>query len=416
MRKLLENKHVLEALQYIKEDNARTFQELLEMCQIPAPSYQEREKAEYVMRKFMEIGLEDVHMDEVHNVFGVVKGAGDGPALMLAAHTDTVFPMDTDLTVKQEGTRYICPGINDDTRAIAELFTIARSMLVSHIQGNGDIIFCANVCEEGLGDLRGVKYIFGKPNVLDGFVTIDNLVTAGIIYTATGSQRFRVRFHGAGGHSFSDFGIPNPIHAMGRAISRIADFQIPKLPKTTFNVGVVKGGTSVNTISAEAEMLVDIRSDSKKELERLVDEMRQAVRLAVESENQRWNSEKIITADIELTGVRPAGQQEKGCTIVRAAWDAAEVLGLNPELRAESSTDANIPIALGIPAIAVGRGGEEGGIHTIHEWHDPTNAYLGAQKNLLVILALSGYGKFRKYQLPKLKKEQRCCWTGRNRN
>lgn len=412
MKKLLEDNHILAALEYIKKDNERTFQELLEMCQIPAPSYHELEKAEYVMSKFIEIGLEDVHMDEVHNVFGVIKGAGDGPALMLAAHTDTVFPMDTDLMVKQEGTRYTCPGINDDTRAIAELFTIARAMLASHIQGNGDIIFCANVCEEGLGDLRGVKHIFGKPNALDGFVTIDNLVTAGIIYTATGSQRFQVRFHGSGGHSFSDFGIPNPIHAMGRAISRIADLQIPKLPKTTFNVGVIKGGTSVNTISAEAEMLVDIRSDSKEELERLAQEMKQAIRLAVESENQRWDSEKIITADIELLGVRPAGQQGKDCMIVRAAWDAAEALGLNPELRAESSTDANIPIALGIPAIAVGRGGEEGGIHTIHEWHDPTNAYLGAQKNFLVILALSGYDKFRKYQLPKLKKEQRCCWMG----
>lgn len=412
MRKLLEDKHVLEALQYIKDDNARTFQELLAMCQIPAPSYQEKKKAEYVMRKFMEIGLEDVYMDEVYNVFGSIKGEGNGPALMLAGHTDTVFPMDTDLTIKQEGTRYTCPGINDDTRAIAELFTIARSMLASHIRGNGDIIFCANVCEEGLGDLRGVKHIFGKPNVLDGFVTIDNFVTAGIIYTATGSQRFQVKFHGAGGHSFSDFGIPNPIHAMGRAISRIADFQIPKLPKTTFNIGVVKGGTSVNTISAEAEMLVDIRSDSKEELERLVNEMKRAVRLAVELENQRWNSEKIISADIELIGVRPAGQQKKDCTIVRAAWDAAEVLGLNPELRAESSTDANIPIALGIPAIAVGRGGEEGGIHTIHEWHDPTNAYVGAQKNLLLILALSGFRQFRKYQLPKLKEGQRCCWPG----
>lgn len=411
MKRLLENKYIADAIQYIKDDNERTFQELLEMCQIPAPSYQEKVKAEYVMRKFIEIGLEDVHMDEVNNVSGTIKGTGNGPVLMLAGHTDTVFPMDTDLTVRQEGTRYTCPGINDDTRAVAELFTIARAMLASHVRGNGDIIFCANVCEEGLGDLRGVKHIFGKPNMLDGFVTIDNFVTAGIVYTATGSQRFKINFHGVGGHSFSDFGMPNPVHAMGRAISRIADFQIPKEPKTTFNVGVVKGGTSVNTISAKAGMLVDIRSDSKEELERLVNEMKQAVHLAAESENQRWDSKKLITSDIELLGVRPAGRQEKNCTIVRAAWEAAEVIGLNPELRYESSTDANIPIALGIPAIAVGRGGEEGGIHTIHEWHDPSNAYLGAQKNLVLILALSGCGEIQKYQLPRLEKEQRRCWS-----
>ena len=426
MKRLLNDKCVAAALQYIKEDNERTFQELLEMCQIPAPSYQEKKKAEYVMRKFTEIGLEDVYMDEVYNVFGTIKGTQNGPVLMVAGHTDTVFPIDTDLTVKQEGTRYNCPGINDDTRAVAELFTIARAMLANQIRGNGDIIFCANVCEEGLGDLQGVKHIFGKPNVLDGFVSIDNPVTAGIVYTATGSRRFKVSFHGAGGHSFSDFGIPNPIHAMGRAIGRIAEFQAPRLPKTTFNVGIIKGGTSINTISAEAEMLVDIRSDSKEELERLTNEMKQAVYEAAESENARWdgengcrnggNKKKAITVDIELMGVRPAGTQDENCTIVRAAWEAAEVLELTPELRDESSTDANIPIALGIPAITVGRGGEEGGVHTIHEWHDPTEAYLGAQKNLILTLALSGYGEVRQYQLPKLEKEQRRCWIDSARN
>jgi len=411
MKRLLDKNCVVDALQYIKEDNERTFQELLEMCQIPAPSYQEKEKAEYVMRKFKEIGLQDVHMDEVYNVFGTIKGRGDGPVLMLAGHTDTVFPIDTDLTVKRDGNRYTCPGINDDTRAVAELLTIARAMIANHLQGNGDIIFCANVCEEGLGDLQGVKHIFSKPNELDGFVSIDNPVTAGIVYTATGSQRFKVSFHGTGGHSFADFGTPNPIHAMGRAINQISDFQAPKLPKTTFNVGVIKGGTSINTISAVAEMLVDIRSDSKEELERLTKELKEAVHAALESENSRWSSEKVVTADIELLGVRPAGRQAEDCAIVKAAWDAAEVLGLTPELRDESSTDANIPIALGIPAITVGRGGDEGGVHTVHEWHDPTEAYLGAQKNLVLILALSGYGDMQQYQLPRLEEGQRRCWS-----
>lgn len=411
MKRLLDDKYVAGALRFVKEDNDQTLRELLEMCQIPAPSHRENEKAKYVMRKFNEIGLKDVHMDEVCNVLGTIEGTCNGPVVMLAGHTDTVFPMDTDLTVKRDGSRYICPGINDDTRAVAELFTIARAMLANHIQGNGDIIFCANVCEEGLGDLQGVKHIFRKPNLLDGFVSIDNPVTAGIVYTATGSKRFKVCFHGAGGHSFSDFGMPNPIHAMGRAIGCIADIQVPKLPKTTFNVGIIKGGTSVNTISAEAEMLIDIRSDDEKELERLIQEMEQSVYGAVESENNRWDSDKSIVADIELLGARPAGMQDKDCTIVRTAWKAAEVLGMIPELRDESSTDANIPIALGIPAITVGRGGEEGGVHTIHEWHDPTEAYLGAQKNLILILALSGYGEITQYQLPKLEKEQRRCWS-----
>ena len=388
---LLENETVRNALEEIKALDETTTEETLTLCRIPAPSHQEWEKAERVLGMFRDIGLHDVHMDEVANVLGRWPGTGGGPTVMLAAHTDTVFPMETDLTVRREGNRYCCPGINDDTHAVAEIMAVAKAMVRHDLHAKGDILFCANVCEEGLGDLKGVKHIFGHDNTIDAFVSVDNPVTGGIIYTATGSRRYEVTFTGGGGHSFSDFGLPNPIHAMGRAIAAISDFQVPALPKTTFNVGVVSGGTSVNTIPAAASLLMDMRSDSDSELEHLTQSFFHAVEQAVEDENRRWPPQQPqVKAEIAVKGVRPAGTQPPDCPIVTAALEAARMLGIRAELRYESSTDANIPISLGIPAIAVGRGGREGGIHTVHEWFEPVEAWLGPQRDLLLLLLLAG--------------------------
>lgn len=390
MKSLLENKVVKEALKFIENDDNRTLNELLELCKIPAPSHHEEKRAAYVKKKFDEIGLENVRIDEVGNVLGVISGKGNGPIVMLAAHIDTVFPMNTEIKVRKEGNVYFCPGINDDTRAVTELFTIARAMKTCEIRTQGDIIFCANVCEEGLGDLKGVKYIFNNPNSIDAFVSIDNPIPGGIVCTATGSYRYQVVFKGCGGHSFADFGLPNPIHAMGRAINKISQFQTPQMPKTTFNIGVVEGGTSVNTIAEYCAMLVDIRSDSDEELKRLSKEMKDAVHLAVEEENNKWESSEKVTTEIVLKGNRPAGTQSIDSIIVQTAWKAAKLVGIEPEIRDESSTDSNIPISMCVPAITVGRGGNEGGVHTIHEWFEPVEAYLAPQRTLLLILGLAG--------------------------
>lgn len=388
---LLNNETVCKALDEIKALDDTTTQETLTLCQIPAPSHQEKEKAECVMKLFREIGLLDVHMDEVWNVLGRWPGTGRGPTVMLAAHTDTVFPMETDVTVRKEGSRYYCPGINDDTHAVAEIMAVAKAMVKHDLHAMGDIIFCANVCEEGLGDLKGVKHIFQHENDIDAFVSVDNPVTGGVVYTATGSRRYQVTFTGSGGHSFADFGLPNPIHAMGRAIATISDFQVPRLPKTTFNVGMVNGGTSVNTIPGSASLLMDIRSDSDSELERLTQEFLRAVDQAVEAENSRWAPDMMpVKAEVEVKGVRPAGTQSPDCPIVTAAFEAARMLNIQPELRDESSTDANIPISMGIPAIAVGRGGRESGVHTTREWFEPVEAWLGPQRDLLLVLLLAG--------------------------
>lgn len=410
MEELLRCNAVQEAFRFLKEDDERALQETLEMCQIPAPSYQEEKKAEYVFHKMQEAGLEDVHIDEVGNVLGVRKGNGNGPRIVLAGHTDTVFPMETDLTLKQDGNRYSCPGIGDDTRAVAELLSIARAMNAVGIRGEGDIVFCANVCEEGLGDLRGTKHVFGVDgsarHPFDGFISIDDKNTSGIIYQAVGSERYLVTFHGTGGHSYTDFGIPSPIHAMGRAIAKISDFQVPSAPKTTFTVGVVNGGSSVNVIAEESSMLVDMRSLDANALAELSAKFHKAVEEAVEEENARWglgiNDSDCITVTFEQKGKRPAGTQEKQCQIVQAANVANQVIGMETLYIGAASTDANIPISLGIPAITVGWGGKGGGEHTIHEWYEHTETWKGPQRDLLLLLALSGFEGIRKYQLPHI--------------
>ena len=464
MEKLLKDKLVQEALQFLQEDDERTLREHLEMCQIPAPSYEEGEKAEYVRKKMVDAGLSDVHIDEVGNVLGTWKGTGNGPRIMIAGHTDTVFPRETDLTLKKEGERYSCPGIGDDTRAVAELLSLARALNATGIHGEGDIVFCANVCEEGLGDLRGIKHAFKDmtaikkkteavelENHYDGFVSIDDKNTSGIIYQAVGSERYLVTFHGTGGHSFTGFGIPNPIHAMGRAIAKISDFQTPKNPKTTFSVGVVNGGTSVNVIAAECSMLVDMRSVDAGELEKLSAKFHQAIEEAVDEENARWGYRTLssmdgavtpknkkasdeesyggvvgaqsvdaanepkglpeednrITVTFEQKGKRPAGTQEKSCQIVQAANAANQATGMETLYIGAASTDANIPISLGIPAITVGWGGKGGGEHTIHEWYEHAEAWKGPQRDLLLLLALSGYNGVREYQLPCIKNNNR---------
>lgn len=406
MEELLKCTDVQEALQFLREDDERTLREHLEMCQIPAPSYEEGEKAEYVRKKMMDAGLENVHIDEVGNVLGTWKGTGNGPRIMIAGHTDTVFSRETDLSLKKEGERYSCPGIGDDTRAVAELLSLARALDATGIHGEGDIVFCANVCEEGLGDLRGIKHAFKDManGHYDGFVSIDDKNTSGIIYQAVGSERYLVTFHGTGGHSFTGFGIPNPIHAMGRAIAKISDFQTPKNPKTTFSVGVINGGTSVNVIAAECSMLVDMRSVDAGELEKLSAKFHQAIENAVQEENARWeDKDNRITVTFEQKGKRPAGTQDKSCQIVQAANAANQALGMETLYIGAASTDANIPISLGIPAITVGWGGKGGGEHTIHEWYEHVESWKGPQRDLLLLLALSGYEEYKKYQLPYIK-------------
>lgn len=399
----MENEKVKKALELIRERDEDTLSKQLELCVIPAPSGMEEKRAAWVKEHFLLAGLEDVKEDELHNVTGIIKGTRwpeDKGEIMLASHTDTVFPEGTDLTVCKEGDTYFCPSIGDDTRGVAELVSIAESMVSAGIRPEKTIVFCANVCEEGLGNLKGIRHIFKTRTNIEAFVSIDDGTTEKIIYGATGSLRYEIRFTGPGGHSFGAFGIPNPIHAMGRAIAKISRFTVPKHPKTTFNVGVVSGGTTVNTIPSMASMLVDLRSGNENALNRLADMLKRAVSEAAEEENIRWNGEAFwknspdnfpqVTAEFIEKGNRPGGCQTSDALIVQAAEAAVRAVGMEPALSDEGSTDSNIPISLGIPAITVGMGGIGGGEHTPGEWYQAKDAWKGVQKNMLLLLLLAG--------------------------
>jgi acetylornithine deacetylase/succinyl-diaminopimelate desuccinylase-like protein len=320
----------------------------------------------------------------------------------VAAHLDTVFPEGTNTKVKEKDGILYAPGIADDTRGLAALLSVVRAFNDTGIKTMGDVMFCGNVGEEGLGDLRGVKALFRDHKDIDGFISIDGETPNGITYLATCSHRYEVTYKGPGGHSFNAFGRPSAIHALGRAIAKIADLKTPKEPKTTFTVGVISGGTSVNSIAAQAKMEMDMRSNSEKELLELEAKFLEIVRAAVAEENARWGSDKMAV-EIKLVGNRPAGIQSTDTVIVQTAWASSAAVGLKPYLKDPGSTDANLPISLGIPAVALSGGGTSENNHSPSESFDPTNAYMGPQRAFLMILGLVGVEDVNEPLLPKRK-------------
>jgi len=393
---------VQKGLDFIKGDQENTVAEQKQICAIPAPPFKEQVRAEEFQKRLAALGLADVQMDKEGNVFGFRPGTGKGPKLLVAAHLDTVFPEGTDVSVKEKDGKLYAPGISDDSRGLAALLGIIRAFNASGIKTTGDIIFCGDVGEEGLGDLRGMKALFREMNDVDGFISIDSAGAEKITYLATGSHRYEITYHGPGGHSFQAFGRPSAIHAMGRAIDKIADLRPPKEPKTTFTVGIVRGGTSVNAIAADATMQVDMRSNQMKELLELETELLDIVRKAADEETARWGGDRI-TVEIKPVGDRPAGTQPKDSLMVQAAWASTEAIGQKPALDEPSSTDSNLPISLGIPAITVGGGGKDDNNHSPSEWFDPTNAYWGPQRVFLTILGLAGVDGVSEPLLPRRK-------------
>ena len=399
---LLTSDKMAHAFEYLKQDEAHTIDQQIELVQISSFSPFEEKRAIRFKELLTEAGLDPV-MDEVHNVYAHIHGTGNGPTLYVSAHLDTVFPPETPLPVTREGTKIYAPGIGDDTRGLAEILTLARAIKESGLKPVGDIIIGGNVGEEGLGDLRGMRHFFSKnADKVDGFISVDGAGCL-ICHGGTGSHRYEVTFRGPGGHSFGAFGLVNPIFAMGRAISYISELRTPREPKTTFSVGVVNGGTSINAIAYECSMLVDIRSNGLKELEELDAKLQECIKRAVEDENNRWETERSyeeskdsfdhngrITVDVKQIGNRPAGSQPKDCEIVSATASAFQACGEDVEFESAGSTDANIPISLGIPAICVGGGGKGGACHSVDEWYDSKDAYKGSQRVLAAIFALVG--------------------------
>jgi len=380
------------ALARLERDNAWTIEQQISLCEIPAPPFGEQARGAEYARRFEALGYRAV-VDQVGNVIATRKGTGGGRRLVLAAHLDTVFPAGTDVRVRREGTRLHGPGIGDDCRGLAVVLAIARAMALEQVATRGDVVFVGNVGEEGPGNLRGVRHLFeqGSAGKIDAFVSVDG-VGLGMVTAGVGSNRYRVTFKGPGGHSYGDFGMPNPMHAMGRAIAAIGDLEVPADPRTVFNVGVVEGGTSINSIPMTATMQIDLRSESAAALARLDSAFRRTVSQAVEREKARWpGSDKALSAEIGVIGLRPAGSQPDSLWLVRAARDAAKTLGLPIPRGGASSTDANLPISLGIPALAVDGGGRGDGAHSLGEWYDDgTDGFRGPQWVLLLTVAAAG--------------------------
>ena len=376
-------------------EHERIVEDGIRLTEIPSPPFGEEVRAAAYREMLAAHGLEDVETDGIGNVMGLRRGTGNGPLLVVAAHLDTVFPAGTDVTVRREGTKLFAPGIGDDTRSLAVLLGFVRAMDAAGIKTRSDILFVGDVGEEGLGDLRGVRYLFNEGKYRDrikSFITVDSPDMTNIAVGGVGSKRYRVTFRGPGGHSFGAFGIVNPMFAMAQAMTEFAKTQVPARPRTTFAVSVTGGGTSINSIPNEVWMDVDMRSQDAGELDRLEARFRSVVAQAVDTENNaRSTRNGAVSAELKLVGDRPAGATDMQSDLVQLATAAYQANGFSPA-HEFSSTDANIPMSLGIPAVRIGSGGSSGRAHSLDEWIDvaPEPAIRGMTASLATIVAVAG--------------------------
>jgi len=371
-----------------------------EMARIAAPPFGESARAAWLVERFRELGLDDVHTDDVGNVFGVHPGYGRR-YVTLSAHIDTVFPAGTPLNVRQQGSRLYGPGVSDNGAGVAAMLAIAAVMRAVRVRHALPFLFVGNVGEEGEGDLRGMRHIFATPRWKDSIaytLVLDGAGSDTIVAEALGSRRFEVIVRWPGGHSWSDFGQPNPIVVLSRAIQMFTQTPVPTSPKTTFNIGVIRGGTSVNSIPESASMRVDIRSTSMTEMERLERALRVALDQAVEQETRALDTKEkgrrqpSVSCEVVVIGNRPAGELATDARILMAVRAVDAQLGNVAQVQ-RASTDANIPLSLGHEAIAIGGCGSGGGAHTLQEWFDCNGREVGLKRILLTLLALAGAGE-----------------------
>lgn len=378
------------ALAAARRDEPRVIADQIRLCEVPAPTGQEGARAQVFKRALEDFGLSNVRIDGIGNVLGERPGRAARPHLVFSAHLDTVFPEGTDVRVTRDGNVLKGPGITDDCRGLAVVLGVIRALNGAHVQTAGTITFVATVGEEGLGNIRGAKYLFSDElkGRIDRFVSVDGAETPRIAHIAVGSRRYRVTYKGPGGHSYLAFGLPNPIDALGLAIARIDAFQVARDPKTTFNVGRIGGGTSINSIPFEAWMEVDMRSADGDSLTALEQKFLSAIDAAVVEENARWTDGARVTMVKELAGDRPPGRLPVDAAIVQTALEAARAVG-HPATLMEASGDSNAPIALGLPGIMIDGGGRSSGEHSLHETYDVTDSWKGTQWATLLAVALA---------------------------
>ena len=381
------------AMQILEETHEAIVDLQMQLCAIRSPSNMEENRAKHFYELMSQIGLDHVYMDEVNNVVGLWKGTGDGPTLVVAAHMDTVFGPEIDCTpVKKEDGFIWGPGICDDTRGMVEVYAIAKTMCETGIRAKGDILFVGNVGEESLGDLRGSKHLFANNPNIDVFMSIDGPQIESLVTNAIAGCKYRFTYTGRGGHALGAFGIPNVNNALGYAMAKIATLEVPKDPLSIFNIGVVQGGVSVNAIPAKSSMMIDLRSMSQTELDRMKEFVVSAAKEGLETELARWNHPtETLELQIEILSERPGGTQPIDAPVVQAALAAYEAYGIEPKLQKGASTDSNIPISRGIPAVTVSRGGIQIDGHTVNERFQPDHAYVGTQRDMILALLLAGY-------------------------
>jgi tripeptide aminopeptidase len=391
---LAKDKRVQAARKYIRATDQETVADMLAAVAIPAPPFGEAARGAWIAGKLRAYGLA-VSVDEVGNVIAEPAAATSQEPLILSAHLDTIFPAETPINIRRSGARILAPGIADNSRGLAAMLAIARTLAQAGVDTERPVIYVASVGEEGVGDLRGVKHLFRPGSRFRdacAFISLDGTGQRRIVYRAIGSRRLRVTLTGPGGHSWADWGFANPVHALGTAIALVAAHEVPRHPRTAVTIGRIGGGTSVNAIPADAWLEVDIRSEAAAPLAEMEAMVHAAIEQAVTATNtERKRGTAAIQLDIRVIGDRPTGEASIHTPVVRAARAATRYLGEPPELVA-SSTDANIPIALGIPAIAIGAGGESGGTHTVEEWYANTAGAVGIERALLIVLATAGLG------------------------
>ena len=396
MRDLASHPAIQKAFQIILELEPQTEKDLIELTEIPAPPFKEEKRGARYAGMLREAGMPEVEIDGVGNVITRFRGTTGGETVAMVAHLDTVFPEGTDVKVRREGNRLLAPGIGDDTRGLALMLTVVRAMLRSGVKTRGDVLFVASVGEEGLGDLRGVKHLLreGGPTI-DQFIAVDGGSTDRVLNQAIGSYRYKITFKGPGGHSWGAFGLGNPAHALSRFIyhfdEEAGEFVIEG-PRTSYNIGRIGGGTSVNAIPFENWAEVDMRSEDPEQLGKIDQIMKKAVDRALQEQNARKRRGDPLTVEVEMLGDRPSGTVDSSTPLIQRALAATRHFGVEPQLET-GSTDANVPISLGIPATTIGRGGEGDFAHALHEWWSNVDGHLGIQKALLLAVASAGIAK-----------------------
>ena len=390
------NPKVQAAMDHILSLEPRHRADLIELTEIPAPPFKEDQRAARFAELLREAGLTDVRIDEVGNAIGRRPGKGGKRIVAYTGHLDTVFPEGTDVTVRFDDDKMYAPGIGDNTRGLVVVLGVLRAMQHAGIDTDADILFVGNVGEEGLGDLRGVKHLF-RDGVerIDAMIAVDGGESDRIVYGGVGSHRYRITYKGPGGHSWGAFGTANPHHALGRSIALFDQNAVAITAdgeKSSYNVGRIGGGTSVNSVPFESWAEIDIRSGDQAKIDAIDAILQAAVEQALQEENAQRTLGPELTVDVERVGTRPAAKGDVNSPLVQRALAATTAMGFDPQLRI-SSTDSNLPISKGIPAVTMSRGGVGGDAHAPSEWWQNKDGHLGIQIGLLTLLAEAGLAR-----------------------